>query len=89
MPTYILSDIHYRGAIDNPSLKVMCERLMSDVKANNYVEINVISLGDDIEGLLHKNSIANNDGAIMSAIAFCNYMGKFYNELSKLCNINI
>jgi hypothetical protein len=88
-PTYIISDIHYRGTIDNEALDELSNSIRSDIETNKYTFANFVMLGDDIEGLLHKNSISNNDGAIFSALQYSKYMGKFFNDLSKTCNISI
>jgi hypothetical protein len=79
---YIFGDEHYRGDMDNDVIKNIFDNIKLDIGLNKYEKVTLINVGDNIEGLLHKNSLQTNDGAIISAIKYANLVGNYINELS-------
>lgn len=53
---YVISDEHYRGNMDNEHLTSLFATIYDDIKKNK-VGVDLVFLGDNIEGILHKSSL--------------------------------
>jgi hypothetical protein len=80
---YLLSDIHFRNKRDYSTLR----DVFSVIEQDKSKEITIAFMGDEIDGLLHKNSIKNNYGAIESANRFALIVSEYINKLNKKVNI--
>ena len=85
---YIISDEHYRGSIDDKHLVNIFNTIKQDIKDSNIKKCELWFLGDGIDGLIHLGSLAQNDGAIIPTIKYCNICIELINQIPQINKVN-
>lgn len=85
---YIISDEHYRGAIDSKHLVNIFNSINRDIKENHIKTCELWFLGDGIDGLIHVGSLAQNDGAIIPSIKYINIVSEMINKIKQVKKVN-
>lgn len=85
---YIISDEHYRGAIDSKHLVKIFNSINNDIQQNHIKTCELWFLGDGIDGLIHVGSLAQNDGAIIPSIQYINIVSEMINKIKQIKKVN-
>lgn len=79
----------YSPEIFEERMKLIFNDTINQIKKNNVNELNIISLGDTLDGMLRNSQLIKlRWGVIDCAVKYANYMFKWLTELSKYVRIN-
>lgn len=81
---YIIGDEHFKGKSDINHLNYIYDRIIDDIKANKYQNVELWYLGDGIDGLIHTGSLSSNDGTILPAITYTNILIERVNKIPQV-----
>lgn len=79
----------YSPEIFEERMQLIFNDTVNQIKKNNVNELNIISLGDTLDGMLRNSQLIKlRWGVIDCAVKYANYMFKWLTELSKYVRIN-
>lgn len=99
---YVLavSDIHYGATFESENnrysrdisrqrLENLCGQVIVFVRENNLNHVNILSLGDSLQGLLRVSDLGINDIPVVDCVVeISRLLAQFLNEISSYCNID-
>lgn len=79
----------YSLSICEQRFNKLLNKMIEYVQSNDITKLNILELGDTIQGLIHINDVKINETSVVEAVVYVSkLLAQFLNELSDYCSID-